>query len=186
VGGFFLLTLFFIMSLGIDQNILYFDIYDSDMNPKTFIIFDKSYYMDKYPNNPIMDVTPPGFMKAISLPFIPREYNIINTGNLKLACGEIGDLPDGIYTFRLSLCPNEIMYVCKTYLRTTLLEYKFHSLLLSCECVESEDSDRTKKILMNIDILIQSAKANAERGNILKATSMYAYIEKMINRLNCK
>ena len=121
-------ALLFNMSLGIEQNILDFDIYDSDMNPKTFIIFDKSYYMDKYPENPIIDVTPPGFTKSVSIPFIPREYNIINTGNLKLACGDISDLPDGVYVFRLSLCPNETLYVCKTYLRTTLLEYKYHDI----------------------------------------------------------
>jgi hypothetical protein len=170
------------MSLGIDQNKLDFDVYDNDMNLKTFIFFDKSYYMDKHPSNVVLDVTHPGASKSVRIPIMARSHTILNSSVLRIECngGDMVDLPDGIYMFRLSVCPNENVSECKSHLRTVQLEYSLHTVLLTVETGE-----KYKKEIMDSLLLIKAAKANAIEGNTAKALAMYKYVHKLLNKLKC-
>lgn len=169
-------------------NILDFDILDNDMNPRTIIVFDKSTYMDKYPETPKLDVLPPGHAKWVSLPFKTNDVNVITSSQLNLTCGEITTLPDGIYRFNLSVCPNDKVFLCKDHLRTVLLEYSIHDLVLRVMNNCDPESEKLKKKLIDIDCLLRGAKANVAIGNLSKGNELYQKAQTLTNNTlkHCK
>lgn len=169
-------------------NNLDFDIFDNDMNLCTIMVIDKSEYIDKYPETPVLEVLPPGHTKWVSLPFKTRDINTITSTQLNLTCGTISSLPDGVYRFSLSVCPNDKVFLCKNYLRTTCMDYKIQDLILKVIDKCDPESENLKKTLNDIDCLISGAKANVAIGNINKGTETYQKAETIIaNTLNkCK
>ena len=158
------------------------------MDLQTITIVDKSEYMDAFPESPMLEVLPPGHTKWVNLPFKPRDINTITTGQLNLTCGEITTLPDGVYRFTLSVCPNDSVFLCKANLRTTLIEYMMQNFILKVVDSCDEDAKIIKKKLIDIDCLLSAGKANARKGNIMKAAKLYNKANDILNSINknCK
>jgi hypothetical protein len=167
------------MPLSILTNILDFDIYDLDYNPKTLVFMDKSFYMES-PEKPMLEVTPPGFVEARVIPIRANELNIINSSILGLSSlDDFSDLPDGIYTLTYRVCPPEVFYKTKLYLRTVALEYKLWEILTVKDTFTKEEE---KKIVL-FDRLLKTAKSYAFYGNAVKAQLYYKEAESVINSI---
>lgn len=179
--------------LNIDSYNIDFLILDSN-DPKTFVLLDISKYLD-IPIKPIIEVTLPGFTGHIEIPYIPNTFTVFNSDNLGLteACeyNTLSDLPDGVYQLKIKVCPYDQLFNKKCYLKTTQLELQFQYLLLSldlsCNCI---DEKKFKEDIIDISILIQSAKAESTYCNIDKALAKYMAaskkIDKLTNLLNCE
>lgn len=188
MGGFlptpFYLKILKLPILSIKSNKLDFDVIEC-LDTKSISIIDKSEYLDIRPDKPTMEVLAPGFSEAHLTPWRPFNINIINAGQLNIGCGPNVNLPDGIYCLTLRVCPQEEVYLTKTYLKTDLLEYELDDKLLMI-LSNKFISEEIKRKFQDIDLLILSAKAHARNGNTKEATSLYSKAQKYLNKINCK
>lgn len=160
---------------------------------KTIDILDKSNYLDD-PEKPLIAVTLPGFTGHVEVPYITGGIISLNSDNLGITSSceyaDYADLPDGVYQVTMKVCPYDELFNKKCYLRSTQLELMYQELLLnvgSCDCI---DEKKTTNELIEIDILIQSAKAETSICNVQAATTKYQIaMNKVMNltkKLNCK
>ena len=167
------------MSLQLSTNILDFDIYDGDYNPKTIVFLDKSLYMEA-PEKPKLEVILPGFVEAKVIPITPNTLTPINSSLLGLSnINSFSDLQDGVYTLTYRICPENIFYKRKLYLRTVNLEYKLWDILT----VKTEFSKEEEKKLLLFDKLIKTAKSFAYKGDSVKAQIYYTESESLLNSI---
>lgn len=179
--------------LGLSVYEIDFFILDNN-NPKTIVIFDQSNYLDT-PEKPVYGIKLPGYTEMIIVPYVIDQINIVNSNSLGLtgvSCSEeLSDLPDGVYEITQMVCPYDQLYKTKLYLKTTKLDCLYKKLLTEADfklCCTPEAT--LEKELIHIDILIQSAKAEAEEYNTAKAQEKYsaalAAIASLQKKLNCK
>lgn len=152
---------------------------------KTLSIMDTSYY-PVTPEAPTLVIEVPGF-KQIQFPFEVGRVNIFNSYSLALSSkntiSSLLDLPDGLYTFTYSVCPNDQLYVVKYHLRTCKLEYKFAQNFAKTVNVCEVDSKFMRE-LQKIEVLIEGAKANAKICNTDKAVELYKKAKELLDRLD--
>jgi len=180
--------------LGVHRHTLDFDIIQG-RNTKTFILADESDYMET-PINPVYAILVPGFTSVVSINYIPGQVTVVNSNLLQLSCDPsftlFFDLPDGLYWITQQIDPADTLYVTKPYLRTSLLEQKYDRLLVRLELSDfSFRRDRDlKDTIIQLDILIQSAKAETRFCNDIKAIEKYRMADrladKMLQRLKYK
>lgn len=160
---------------------------------KTINLVDRSNYLSA-PEKPMLFIILPGYTGHVEVPYAPLSIITINSDNLKLTeeCEyeELADLPDGVYQIKMGVCPYNELHSKKAYLKTTKLDQDFQNILLSYENCECLDQTILKQSIIDIDILIQSAKAEANIYNIERATSKYKTAANKLNKLekkiNCK
>lgn len=170
--------------LSIKSNKLNFDVIES-LDPTSISIIDKSEYLDVRPDKPTMEVLVPGFSESHLTPWRPFNINIINAGQLNIGCGPNVNLPDGVYCLTLRVCPQEEVYLTKTYLKTDLLDYEFDQKLLMVNS-NKHISEELKRKFQDIEFLILVAKSHARNGNTTEATTLYSKAQKYLNKINCK
>lgn len=173
-----------------------FDVYEIDFfildnnNPKTIVILDQSNYLE-IPEKPVYGIKLPGYNNTIIVPYIIDKINIVNSNTLSLTNAPchtaLMDLPDGVYEITQMVCPYDQLYKTKLYLKTTKLECSYDKLLLdqnfNSTCLPI---NILEKELIHIDILIQSAKAEARAYNPIKAQNKYTAALEAINQLQKK
>lgn len=170
---------------GIHQNILNFFILDTN-DPKSMVFVDASEYIEN-PEKPILEIVLPGMNKYLLVNISPRKVNTFTSNTFNLTptilneCETI-DLPDGIYRFKYKICPYKYINRVKYYLRITSLSNKLNHILDKLDC-EIELSEKLKQEIIDILILIESAKASAELGNNEKASNKYKLADKKTNIL---
>lgn len=157
-------------------------------NPKILVFLDCSEYY-KQPDNPVLDILVPG----ISTPYtVNIESGLANTFNSntigitsRLECDKPLDLPDGIYKITYKIQPYDGLYVCKYFLRTEILDSIIEKIYADTECTtDILDNQRLKKEIVDIHILIESAKANAVYSNIDKSQKDYRLALKKAEKLS--
>lgn len=183
--------------LGKDINTYSLDFYILDTNdPKSILLLDRSNYLFE-PENPKLFIVPPGYTGEINIeyPGIKNSIIEINSDSIGLTenCNineEFANLPDGVWQITMSVCPYEELYNKKCYLKTTQIECKLQDILLrfdDCGCLPDKEF---KNLIVDIDILLQSAKAEVSICNIENATKKYNQALKLLNqiekKLNCK
>lgn len=167
------------MSLKILTHTLDFDIYDLDYNPKTLVFLDKSSYMED-PEKPKLEIIPPGYIEGKVVPINPNKLNVINSSALGLSAFNcFTDLQDGVYTLTYTICPYEVFYKRKLYLRTVNLEYQLWEILTVKETFTKEEE---KKIFL-FDKFLKTAKSYAFDNNAVKAQLYYKEAENIINSI---
>jgi hypothetical protein len=139
-------------------------------NPKVFRIFDTSIYSDLLDITcGVLSITPPGFNEPVNFNVDPHFNLILSACSLGLqtiGCGFDSDqLPDGIYTIRYSVSPNDKVYVEYLYLRQTrVLNRYFHELceieLAACDPLP-DIKDELKELYL-IKSFLDAAKAKVE------------------------
>ena len=175
------------MSKGLHSQLIDFEILNVG-NPKIIVFLDCSEYF-KQPDSPILDILVPG----ISVPFtVNIEYSLPNTFNSntlgltnRMECEKPVDLPDGIYKYTYKIQPYDGLYISKYFLRTEVLDDLLNKVYSSVECTtDIIDNPRLKKEIVDIHILLESAKANAIYSNIDKAQKDYRLALKKTEKLN--
>ncbi len=178
--------------IGISEYIIDFRILQTN-DAKSIALLDQSVYLTT-PEKPLLEVIIPGYTGGVSFPYVPNTIIVITSDTLKLTYsadqGLTTDLPDGVYQIIMKVCPYDELFNKKCYLKTTKLKLDYQTLLLNldifCNC---SDEIKLKNDIIDIDILIQSAEAEADICNIEKAISKYQSAVKKLNsinkRLNC-
>lgn len=169
-----------------------FNVIDT-FNCKTMGIVDTSYY------NPSMTVTGytlqvlvPGYDDAVELSYYPSAVTILNSNLLGITkvydYDDMLDLPDGVYTIKLSICPYDQFWKETSFYRTCKLECKYSQALLSLDFSNCTDCFSTSKVnkLKEAKIFIEGVKANMTDCNFKKATELYQKADSILdNILNC-
>ena len=102
------------------QHILSLDI-PTTTNPKTFRVVDTSEYIANIAaTSCFIQIVPPGSNSARQYTVQPGFNLIVNASNLRIMRAkkesDLTDLPDGIYTVKYSVCPNDKNFVEYYYL----------------------------------------------------------------------
>lgn len=165
------------MSLGKNRHYISFEIL-SGGNPEVLLFMDTSQYYTA-PESPIAEITPPGYTIPFLVNIIYNKINVINSGTIGISdileskC--LAVLPDGVWKFKYKICPYDQLFVIGYDLRTTSLEKTLEDIyeaLDFSDCDIAED-DKLKKDIIDITLAIASGKANARKGNIKKAGTLY-------------
>lgn len=159
----------------------------------TFGIADLSYYNPLQEiKNATLQVITPFDDEAVEVRYNKNSITILNSNNLKITnvldTDNLVELPDGLYTAKMSICPEDQFYFEKSWFRTCQLECKYNKALLKLdisECSTCFDKDKLAQ-LQRTNIYIQGIKANVENCNIAQAKKLYSAASKILeNILNC-
>lgn len=116
----------------------------------------------------------PGFIKEFST----ADLGI--TGNDQPA----GTFPDGLYTIRYSVSPNDTVYVQYYHLRTTHLVNVYYREICKVQlqaCEPTAEQHQKMHDLRYIKMYIDAAKAKAEYCHApVQAVEMYEYAERLL------
>lgn len=157
-------------------------------NPKIIVFLDCSEYF-KQPDSPILDILVPGYSEAFS---VPIEFSLANTFNSnsigltsKLNCDTPVILPDGIYKYTYKIQPYDGLYKIKYFLRTEILDSLLDKIYCEVECsTQIVDNPNLKREIVDIHILLESAKANAKYSHLDKAQKDYRLALKKVEKLS--
>lgn len=160
----------------------------------TFIdVFDRTVYNSRIPvENAVLKVEVPGKSDFVLPRFTRGDLNTYTTRSLKFYKNvkETFELPDGIYTFTYSVCPNELLYCKVIHFRTANLQKKLNelivqSLLNTCDEQYTDQFFATKMINQNklttVKFIIDAVKIYAKKGNLKQATDLYNRATKIID-----
>lgn len=173
------------MMAGLHRHTLDFDIIQGN-NIRTFFLVDESNYMEP-PENPVYEIIVPGFSNSVRINYIPNQALVLNSSLLGLSAYsgtdiQLFDLPDGIYSITQQIDPADILYRSREYLRTNQLERKYDRLLVRLAFSGNRERQLVNYIIQ-LDILLQSAKAEARLCNSNKAINKYRLADQLADKL---
>ncbi|MCA9495585.1 MAG: hypothetical protein KC589_01470 [Nanoarchaeota archaeon] len=170
------------------------DIYiDEVLNPKLLIIKDTSWYNpDIVPSNGVIDVKNPIDNKIYSIP-VGKDFlftvnsntlNITNVSDFK----QLKELPDGIWTVKYSICPNQELFVEYSFLRNTKQTIKWMNLYckLDLEKCNKKNYQEELKSLRDIKDLIDAAKYKADCGKYEQSLELYDRANQLLDSFSGK
>lgn len=157
-------------------------------------IADNSYYNPNVTiENPILEITVPGFDCAAILTVSPGFNQLLNSSTLKIAgstaFGSLLVLPDGPYYIRYSIKPNDKLFVNYTLFRVCQITQRYLKAVCSlfdgqCE-ISKADFEKKRKDLIWIKELIDASKAMAEEcGEATKAIELYNEANRLLTGIN--
>ena len=165
-------------------------------SPKTIAIGDSSVYPSGWNvSTPTIQITPPGY-GTVTMPFVNGGIQVYNAFSLGLVINdapecELGNLPDGVYTFKYSIAPAYTYNVTKQFLRTIQLQSDLDAAFLKLEMMECDGKlKRQKKMIIDdIEYYMAGAIACSNKCALKKATELYNKARKMldnfIDNLDC-
>lgn len=171
---------------GLQKHHLDFEILETN-NTKTIVFLDSSVYFTN-PTTPVLQLQPPGSTSLITVNVDFGKINTFNSHTLGLTDVLRGDdtthLADGVWKAIYRICPYNELYTTKHFVR---FEYNNECLFkiyenLDTECCEDKYNS-VKKQLMDIYILMESAKANAYLNNTDKAIKDFNLVSKKVSKL---
>lgn len=159
---------------------------------KTLGFLDTSIYNPRIIiQDPLIEITTPGF-KIPSRPRVePKSLNIFNSNNLgltKASCEEnMIILPDGLYKIRYSICPNDKLYIEKYFLKTSRIESRVNQAFLNLDYNNPGIEDL--KNIEEIDLYINGAIAAANNQDSKLSSDLYKKASQLLNsflkKCNC-
>lgn len=149
-----------------------------ESSTKNFIFVDDSTYDNIRPDSPMLEVGFPSISKPYAMAIIPGEINIVGT---KIICYSTDNIefPDGLYSLKYSVEPNEKKFVEKRYMRFTKAKEKLKELLL-----DKNISQETINKYYKLDLMMQSSEALVETDKEA-ALDLFNMAQKEINKLSC-
>lgn len=156
---------------------------------RVLMIADQSVYAHLEGGPVYLDILLPGYTTSVEVEFLPHQLNIINANNLGLSDANSSDdlpnLPDGIYSITVRMCPFESFTITKTHLQNCQQLCDFKNRLISLDLLAccSDKNDRTRGILSDISLLIEASEAHAARCNIKGAMDCYKKADELLCRL---
>lgn len=161
---------------------------------KTMRVEDASFYNPKIKVTCAqVDVTPPGYIEPVTFNVKAGFSIILNSSNLRLKkvnlYSKLTALPDGIYTVKYSINPNEQLWIEYDYLRIAVLLQEYNAQLCAVKITPyplSREVRAELKRLREIKWYIDSAKLEVEdRGNRVRGMELYAYAAELL-KVTCK
>ena len=157
---------------------------------KAIYILDKSTYITPA-EKPVIDVILPGFTGYVSTTYTPGTIIVLNSDNLDLTdateYADLACLPDGVYQITMKVCPYEELYNKQCYLHTARFKRDYTEFLINLEkAYKCFDEQILEQELMEIELLLISAKAEVTICNAEKAAEKYKIAVKKLNKLNKK
>lgn len=161
-------------------------------NCSVFRIFDTSIYDEHVPVTcGTLEITSPGYNQPVSIEVLPLFNLVLNgctLGIQKQGCGTVSErLPDGIYTIRYSVSPNDKVYVEYYYLRTCMTNNKYFNELCKLELAACEPQAEVKEQLQELRLIksfIDAAKAKIEQCNDLQeGMELFLYAQKRLQKI---
>lgn len=155
-------------------------------NCSVFRVVDTSIYDEHVPVTCAkLEITSPGFNEPVVIDVVlsedpntnaPINFSYILNGctlGIQTAnCGQVSErLPDGIYTIRYSVSPNDKVFVEYYYLRTCMTNNKYFNELCKLELAACEPQPEVKAQLNELRMIksfIDAAKAKVEQCNDLQ------------------
>jgi hypothetical protein len=145
-------------------------------NCQVFRILDTSIYDEHVPVTcSRLEITSPGYNQPVTIDVIQGFNLILNGCTLGIqtsGCGSVSErLPDGIYTIRYSVSPNDKVYVEYHYLKTCLITNKYFNELCKLELAACEPEADVKEDLNELRLIksyIDAAKAKVEQCDDLQ------------------
>lgn len=157
---------------------------------KTLGVADISTYPDSPAvTAPTIVITAPGF-DAVTLDFVPEDFNTFNSTDLGLT--ETGDdllpIPDGLYTLTYSVTPAYVNFVTKNIMRVDQLQEEFDKSFMKLDMMECDSAikKQSKAELNTIYFFIQGAIAAANNCAIDTANKLYIQAAKQLRNFNKK
>ena len=176
------------------------------MNKCILRIVDTSVYNQDIPVKcPKLWVTLPGFKYSVEFNQIdvpgPGNHIVLYPGfrlNLTACdlevqsdqCGTVyNDLPDGIYSIKYSVSPNELVYVEYNHMRITKALTKYQAILCDLDLAACDPPTSVKDKLNQLRLIrmyLDAAKAQVEYCHqAKKGMELYNYAMKLLDKLNC-
>jgi hypothetical protein len=172
------------------------------MDDWSLTIQDTSVYADLIPITcPTLQILAPGFIKAVTItdttmpnplgPYFNRTFTACHLELQTEACGTKYEcLPDGIYTIRYSVSPNDVVYVEYNHLRMVKALTKWNTKLCELEVAPCDPTTEKKAKLdelMQIKSYLEAAKNMVEFCHKAdKGMDLYNYALKRLNKLDCQ
>lgn len=133
------------------------DIYvDKDLiNPKILPVQDISFYEENYEvTGGLLEISYPGSSVIVEIEDVPSGFfQIINSNTIGITnttfSKNLGDLPDGIWTIRYSINPNDELFVEYTFLRNTLQLIDYNNAYCQLDinlCEEKSYKEKLQKL----------------------------------------
>lgn len=142
-----------------------------------------------YITNPTIEFTIPGF-KKVALPFTTSSINVYNGNNLGVCnvtdINYLSPLPDGIYTVRFSISPNNTTYVEKNFMRTEIIECKYSKAFLKLDITQCDNEiKKYKKDKLNkIRLFIDGSIASANDCDLNTSYKLYQKADEMLKKFS--
>lgn len=156
---------------------------------ETIAVVDSSYYGPSQTiANSALQIISPFNPNPVQLNYYRGGITIINSDLLGITDSlgtQLQVLPDGIYTAKMSMCPEEEYFFEKTWYRTCQLECKYDTALLKLDISKCDECFDPKKLdqLKRAFIYIQGVKANMNKCNIKQAQALYKAADKIITNI---
>jgi hypothetical protein len=175
------------------KHILSLDIPET-LNTKIFRVVDTSTYStDLGITCNRLQILLPGYLEEVILEILPNSENIFNACTLHLQdtnCDTaLSELPDGIYTIRYSVAPNDKVWIEYNYLRIAQTLNTYYNILCSINLTGAEplatEKEKLNKLRM-LKMMLEGAKAKVEFcNNPEQGQLIFNYAKKQIDKLNC-
>jgi hypothetical protein len=160
-------------------------------NCTVFRVFDTSIYDEHVPNTcGTLEITSPGYNQPVSIEVLPLFNLVLNGCTLGLQrnnCGTLSErLPDGIYTIRYSVSPNDKVFVQYHYLRICQTNNKYFNELCKLELAACEPQADVKEQLEELRLIrsfIDAAKAKVEQcDDLQQGMDLFVYAQKRLQK----
>jgi hypothetical protein len=175
------------------KHILSLDIPET-LNTKIFRVVDTSTYStDLGITCNRLQILLPGYLEEVILEILPNSENVFNACTLHLQdtnCDTaLSELPDGIYTIRYSVAPNDKVWIEYNYLRIAQTLNTYYNILCSINLTGAEplatEKEKLNKLRM-LKMMLEGAKAKVEFcNNPEQGQLIFNYAKKQLDKLNC-
>jgi hypothetical protein len=168
-------------------NKLYFEVLTTN-NCRTLAIADVSTYDDEV-SGATLQVRLPDRETVRELLYNTNGITVLNSNSLGYTrvtdLDELSDLPDGVYTIKISVCPYEINWFERDVYRICKLQCKYFKALLTLDMSKCDSCFSKEKVekLNTARVYMEGVVANTENGDINKATELYNVADKILENI---
>ena len=157
------------------------------LNPKILVLTDLSEYPE-VPDRPVYAIGLPGFDTHIEINGVYSKSTYVDSNSLgftnHVSPCDLTDLPDGIYTICYKVCPHDQLFVTNYFFKTAGLQSRFDVFLASIELDYKNNAVfYENEQILNVQLLLDSAKACARLGKSTEAMKRYELSNKAVTRL---
>lgn len=176
-----------------NKHILSLDIPET-LNTQILRVTDTSVYSDELAVAcPTLQVLTPGAAEEVTLDFNTNVENIFTACTLELQLTDcdtvLTDLPDGVYTLRYSVAPNDKVFVEYVHLRMTKALKLYYDILCNINLSGCEPLKEQKDKLNTLRLyktMLDGAKAKVEFcHNVEVGVAIYNYVYSKLQKLSC-
>ena len=176
-----------------NKHILSLDIPET-LNTKILRVTDTSVYAsDLTVACPKLQVLTPGSIEEVTLDFNTNVENILTACDLGLQLTDcnttLTDLPDGVYTIRYSVAPNDKVFVEYVHLRMSAALKLYYEILCTINLSGCEPLKEQKDKLNTLRLyktMLDGAKAKVEYcHNVEVGVAIYNYVYSKLQKLSC-